>query len=160
MKKKAIVICSAAALVAVAVLLYVVLGRAGLKTVTVDGYGSISVPEEWTATDVDGFLHISREKNGESVDVLVRYDNEDGVNPQFADIADFERLQDTNYSNSASCGKEKVSYSDGSTDELIVLRLTGYENDESTMFICVDKSASEKQLQEIAKSYECKQPEG
>lgn len=81
MKKKAIVICSAAALVAVAVLLYLVLGRAGLKTVTVDGYGSISVPEEWTATDVDGFLHISREENGESVDVLVRYDNKDGVNP-------------------------------------------------------------------------------
>lgn len=160
MKKKAIVICSAAALVAVAVLLYVVLGRAGLKTVTVDGYGSISVPEEWTATVVDGFLHISREENGESADVLVRYDNKDGVNPQFADIAAFERLQDTNYSNSASCGKEKVSYSDGSTDELIILRLTGYENDESTMFICVDKSASEKQLQEIAKSYECKQPEG
>ena len=152
MMKKSIITCS---IVVLAVSFISFFGKVGLKTATIEGYGNIRIPEEWTATVVNGFLHISRVENGESMDVLVQYDGEDGVNPQFANIAGFEWIQDTNYSNSAGCGKEKVRYSDGSTDELIILRLTGYENEESTLLICVDKSISERQIRKITKSYEC-----
>lgn len=155
MKKTTMLICFTITILVLAAAFFAFHGTMDIKTVVIDGYGSISVPKEWSTTVVDGFLHISRVENGEGMDVLVQYDGEDGINPQFANIAGFELIQDTNYSNSAGCGKEKVRYSDGSTDELIILRLTGYENEESTLLICVDKSISERQIRKITKSYEC-----
>lgn len=96
MKKTTMLICLTITILVLAAAFFAFYGTMDIKTVVIDGYGSISVPKEWSTTVVDGFLHISRVENGESMDVLVQYDGEDGINPQFANIAGFELIQDTN----------------------------------------------------------------
>ena len=56
----------------------------------------------------------------------------------------------------AQYGKEKICYSDGSSNEMFVLTFDFFDNTDNydfTKFICVDKSISEDQIQKITKSF-------
>lgn len=157
MKKTTMLICLTITILVLAVAFFAFHGTMDIKTVVIDGYGSISVPKEWSTTVVNGFLHITRDENGEKVDVLVQYSSKGTLNSEFSDIADLVYIGNgTAYSNSAEYGKEKICYSDGSSNEMFVLTFDFFDNTENydfTKFICVDKSISEDQIQKITKSF-------
>ena len=124
------------------------------KMVEIEGYGSIKVPKEWTASVKDGYMYLSVGDEGNSKNVLVQYRSDINTNEHFDDVEDFVWLQDENFSNSAGITKNQVHYADGTTAELFVLYFTGPNDYKSTEFICVDKSVSEKTLRKITKSFD------
>ncbi len=123
------------------------------KTVEIEGYGTLKVPENWKLSIVDDFIHFSSDESGESKDVLVQYSKPGSTNEQFDDIKDFVWLVDENYSNSAGIIKYEVLYQNGTSAEMFILYFTEINNLEFSEFICVDTSVSEDILKKITKSY-------
>ena len=125
----------------------------GWKTIKIENYGSIKVPENWEFSVVDGYMYISSNESGESKNVLVQFRDDVNNNKEFDDIEDFEWIVDENFSNSTGITKYKVLYKDGSSAEKFALYFTSSDDYKSTEFICLDDSVSEDILKKIAKSY-------
>lgn len=126
-------------------------GQTGnVKSVDLEGYGSILVPENWTASTVDGFTYF---KAADGSCTLVQYRSGEAVNAYFSDIKNMIWLQDENFSNGACVTKYKVEYQNGNFVELFAICFSGSDNYESTEFLCLNTSLTEAALQEIAKSY-------
>ncbi|MBQ9847361.1 MAG: hypothetical protein IJO58_06095 [Clostridia bacterium] len=125
----------------------------GWKTIKIENYGSIKVPENWEFSVVDGYMYISSNESGESKNVLVQFRDDVNNNKEFDDIEDFQDIVGEFFSNSTGITKYKVLYKDGSSAEKFVLYFTSSDDYKSTEFICLDDSVSEDVLKKIAKSY-------
>lgn len=123
------------------------------KTVEIEGYGNIKVPQEWNASVVDGYMYLSAENGNDRKSVLIQHYFDKDVNAYFSDVEEFIWLQDENFSNSAGIIKKQVHYTDGTTAELFTLYFTEPNDLDLTEFICVDKSVPEDTLRKIAKSF-------
>ena len=120
------------------------------ESVTLQGHGSIKVPEDWEYSVIDGFLYFSSNSSGESKNTLVQYSTGLCVNEYFCNIEDREWVIDENYSNGASVIKYKVFFEDDSSTEIYCLR---FGASTSLEFYCLDPSVSEDTLKKIANSY-------
>ncbi|MBQ9957583.1 MAG: hypothetical protein IJO89_00890 [Clostridia bacterium] len=125
----------------------------GWKTIKIENYGSIKVPENWEFSVVDCYMYISSNESGESKNVLVQFRDDVNNNKEFDDIEDFQDIVGEFFSNSTGITKYKVLYKDGSSAEKFVLYFTSSDDYKSTEFICLDDSVSEDVLKKIAKSY-------
>lgn len=124
------------------------------KLVEIEGYGSIKVPKEWIVSVSDGHMYFSMENSGNNKNILVQYRSSDkNENEYFSDVKEIVSLQGEVFSNSAGITQEKIYYQDGTSAELFVLWFTGPYDYESTEFICVDSTVSEKTLRKIARSF-------
>ena len=127
--------------IALVVLFLLILSSCGsidnCKTIEIDGYGIIKVPEKWEYSMVDGFIYLSFEENGLSKHVLVQYRSDKNINDQFSDIEEFVMLKDENFSNSTGITKNEVHYLDGSSLEMFSLSFTGSDDYKSTEFLCL-----------------------
>lgn len=119
------------------------------KRVDIAEYGSIAIPDDWSSSNVDGFICF---EDRDSAKVLVQYRSGEEINGYFANIKTITLLQDENFSNSAGITKYKVEYQDGSSEELFAVCFSG-DNYKSTEFLCINTFVTEDILREIAKSY-------
>ena len=126
------------------------------KTIEIEGFGNIQVPESWEVSIKDGFTYIFSEEGGEKTNILVQYwyirDTGNKTNEIFLGIEEVVHRYGEVFSNSAYIGKSEVYYQDGSSEEMFDLEFTG-PNYDTTIFYCMDDTISEDTLRMVAKSY-------